>query len=243
MSITTTKKGRLCNQIIRNLALSFIAKKNNLFVDYSNYDLINNKLGIKLFIGKKKYNTTKIIKNDDYIKILNQTEKIDYNINLMKDYFQTEEISDIIYKYLRSDSQKQNIIKNNPFKDNYNNNNNLFIHIRLDDAIKHNVGINYYLKCIKKISFDKIYIASDSLNHEMIKKLKDEYPCIILIDYNPVMTIQFGSTCKYISLSHGTFSAVIGYLGFFSNIYYPSELANNWTLGLFTNKSWTGISK
>ena len=43
MSKTTNNNGRLCNQIIRNLALSILAKKYDLYVEYSNYDNINNK--------------------------------------------------------------------------------------------------------------------------------------------------------------------------------------------------------
>lgn len=53
MSKTTNCNGRLCNQIIRNLALSILAEKYDLYVEYSNYDNINNKLGIELFIGNK----------------------------------------------------------------------------------------------------------------------------------------------------------------------------------------------
>ena len=44
MSKTTCGRGRLCNQIIRNLSLSILAKKYDLYVEYSNYDNINNKL-------------------------------------------------------------------------------------------------------------------------------------------------------------------------------------------------------
>ena len=51
MSKTTLHNGRLCNQIFRNIALSLIAEKIDLKVDYANYNLINNCLGIKLFIG------------------------------------------------------------------------------------------------------------------------------------------------------------------------------------------------
>lgn len=49
--------GRLGNQIIRNIAVSLIAEKNDLYVVYSSYNLINN-LGIDLFIGKNKHNNT-----------------------------------------------------------------------------------------------------------------------------------------------------------------------------------------
>ena len=44
MSITTEYNGRLCNQVIRNLALSILAEKYDLYVEYSNYNNINNKL-------------------------------------------------------------------------------------------------------------------------------------------------------------------------------------------------------
>ena len=40
MTDTTRGAGRLCNHIIRNVALSLIAKKNDLFVKYSYYDII-----------------------------------------------------------------------------------------------------------------------------------------------------------------------------------------------------------
>ena len=61
MSKTTEQNGRLCNQVIRNLALSKLAEKYDLYTDYSNYDNINNKLGIKLFKGNKKYNENILI--------------------------------------------------------------------------------------------------------------------------------------------------------------------------------------
>jgi hypothetical protein len=241
MSKTTGKNGRLCNQIIRNLALSLIAKKNNLYVDYYNYDIINNKLGIILFIGENKYNTTKKINDNDYIKILNSNISINYNLDLDDNYFQTEEITNILYKYLQIDI-KNNIISKNPFKNRINKNNDLFIHIRLGDIIdKFSLPIEYYLKCIKQISFDKLYIASDSLEHKKIKDIQTLYPKSILVNKNAVETIQFGSTCKNIVLSHGSYSAVIAYLAFNSNIYYLNKEPKWCPLGLFTNKGWNAI--
>ena len=41
MSTTTSSNGRLGNQIIRNLAVSIIAEKHNLYVNYCNYDYEN----------------------------------------------------------------------------------------------------------------------------------------------------------------------------------------------------------
>jgi len=44
-----------------------------------------------------------------------------------------------------------------------------------------------------------------------------------------------------IVLSHGSFSAMIGYLSFFSNIYYPNYKPLWCPLEMFTNKGWNGI--
>ena len=57
MSYTTYDNGRLCNQIFRNLALSIIAEKHNLYVEYANYELIK-EIGIELFTGEKIHNET-----------------------------------------------------------------------------------------------------------------------------------------------------------------------------------------
>jgi len=99
---------------------------------------------------------------------------------------------------------------------------------------------------IKIIQFDQLYIASDSFDHKIIHQIKEEYPGALFVVYNPHRTIQFGSTCKIILLSHGTFSAMIGYLAFYSkNIYYP-DIKPKWgNLNIFKNKSdkFIGINK
>tara|TARA_Y100000389_G_C17453360_1_gene516332 strand:- start:1298 stop:2077 length:780 start_codon:yes stop_codon:yes gene_type:complete len=253
MSITTTGNGRLCNQVIRNLALSLVAKKFDLYVTYANYNKINNILGIELYIGKNKYNTTRIDewdKNDGekYLELLNSTKTIDYNLDFMKDYLQVEKITDVLYKHLRSEEQKKIIIEKNPFKDRYNKNNDLFIHIRLGDLtierMKYLIQpIEYYLYCIETIPHDKLYIGSDSLNYELIKKIQKKHPNVLLVNLNDIETIQFGSTCKNVVLSTGSYSAVIGYISFFSNIYYLNKDPIRCPLGLMTNKSWNVIEE
>lgn len=122
----------MCNQIIRNLALSILAKKYDLYVEYSNYDNINNKLGIKLFVGNKKYNKTVTIKNNNYMNYFNNDIKNNANFNFMKDYFQNEKITTILHKHLNNNMK--DIIDKNPYKDRYRNNNDIFLHIRLTDV-------------------------------------------------------------------------------------------------------------
>mgnify|MGYP003706964219 CR=1 FL=1 len=242
MSFTTSGNGQLCNQIIRNLALSLIAEKNNLYVTYSNFDKINNKLGIILFVGKNKYHNTEIIGGGDYMEYFQSKSAIKCNLNFMHGYFQNKQITNILYNHLRLN--KKHIMDKNPYKFRYKNNNDVFLHIRLTDAVDFNPGMNYYDKCINIIvnEYDNIYIGSDDFNHILIKKLKKKYPKIIFIEKDPINTIQFGSTCKYVILSHGSFSAVIGYLAFFSKIYYPDYKPKWCPLGMYLDKGFIGVT-
>lgn len=240
MSKTTEHNGRLCNQIIRNLALSILAKKYDLYVEYSNYDNINNKLGIELFIGNKKYDKTVVINEKNYMNYFNNNIINNANFDFNGRYFQNEEITTMLYNHLTNNMK--NIIDKNPYKERYNNNNDIFLHIRLTDTKKWNVGIDYYIHCINSLKYDNIYIGSDNFNDELIIKLKTLYPSVILIDKNPIETIQFGSTCKNIILSHGSFSAVIGYLGFFSNVYFMNKIPKWCPLDMFMNKNFIPIS-
>jgi len=234
--------GRLCNQIFRNVALNIIAKKFNLFVNYYNYDIINNILGIKLFCGEEKFSKYIILNDDNYFDILNLSN-INFNLDASHNFFQTVEISKLIYSYLNSIDIKSNIITNNKFKDRYNSNNDLYIHIRLTDAAQYNPGLDYYINTIKIINYDKLYISTDERNHEFIKKIQELYPNLILIDYDEIDTIQFASTCKYIILSHGSYSAIIGYLSFYSTIYYPEYNYNKiWCGNMFSIDGWNKIN-
>jgi hypothetical protein len=229
---TTLKNGRLCNQIIRNLAVSIVATKHDLFVSYYNYDLIV-LLGIHLFCGVCNYNDYVDLTDDNYMNILTTETPLCKNLNPNKNYFQTKAITNILFQYLRS-TNKQQIMNVNPFSNRYDNNDDLFIHIRLTDVERFNPGLNYYLYALSTISFQTCYIASDNLQHSIICEILKKYPGVVLVDKDEIQTIQFGSTCKYVVLSHGSFSAVIGYLSFFSNVYYPDYGKNMWFGDMFS---------
>ncbi len=242
MSKTTNKNGRLCNQIIRNLCVSLIAEKNNLYVEYANYKLIQ-ELGINLFIGENKFKKKIKINDTNFFEILNSYEnKLQSNIDADSSYFQTKEITNFLYSYLHQDKNKQQIIEANTFKDEYNNNNDCFIHIRLGDVANNNPGLEYYLEALSRITFDNIFIASDDVNHSIIKDICAKYPITKVINFDEKKTIQFGSTKKYVILSHGSFSAVIGYLSFFSTILYPKYNPEKiWYGDMFTIPGWICI--
>ena len=118
------------------------------------------------------------------------------------------------------------------------------IHIRLTDAGAWNPGINYYLKAISTHTFDNIYIATDEKNHSFITHILNTYPNnTTLVEYDDINTLQFASTCKNIILSHGSFSACIGYLSFFSHITYPKyEDGKIWYGDMFHINGWNELS-
>lgn len=238
MTTTTPHNGRFGNQIIRNLAVSFIAEKHDLYVDYASHSLITHQLGIPLYVGKHAYDHSIRLTDDNYFSVY-QNPSIKSNLYPNENYFQTRDIMHLIYTHLRSRPIREGIIEKNPFKLRYQKNNDLCVHIRLTDVAHHNPGLQYYLKTIGSISFDQLFLATDDKDHPIVKEIKRVYPNAIFLDTDLVGIIQFASTCKHVVLSHGSFSAMIGYLAFFSNVHYPEYDANNiWYGDMFSIPEW-----
>ena len=234
---TTIYNGRLGNQIIRNLAVSLIAEKYDLHVKYYNEPLIR-KLGIKLFSGSKTFSNIIPLTDENYFSIYN-CENLNDNLNPNDNFFQTLPITNLLHTYLHSDKIKANIIESNPFHARYNANNDLYLHIRLADVARWNPGIDYYMKTIKNINFDNMYISTDEKSHNIIKEIVQAYPNAKILEYDEIATIQYASTCKNIILSHGSFSALIGYLSFFSTVNYSEyEPTKIWYGDMFSINGW-----
>ena len=247
MTSTHGTNGRLGNQIFRNLGVSRIAEKFDLFVDYSEYDRIQ-QLGINLFVGKNRYNNNISLVDANYFQILNQSSlENNLNVHTSTSYFQTKEISTFLYNYLREESVKMNVLGKNPFKARYNSNNDVFIHIRLGDIALANLNIpyEYYTKALSEVpSCDTLYFSTDDKEHPTIKRFMQEYPAAQIVEKDEIATIQFANTCKHIILSHGSFSATIGYLSYYSTIHYPAyELVNRmWQGDIFSIPGWNKIT-
>lgn len=213
MSKTDILSGRLGNQCFINIAASLLAEKHNLFIEYQG----NINELFPLFVGTNIYSNTITVNNDNYITIYNQ-DTIDYNLYFY-DYFQSKHITLLTHSYIYS---KMNLlIERNPYKKRYHNN-DCFIHVRLGDVAQYNPGVSYYLGILSTLEVDHIYLATDSKDHPIIQTLL-QHPKIELYDSFPSDTILFASTNKYIILSHGTFSGMIGYLAFYSTVYYLKE--------------------
>lgn len=237
MMTQTKGNGRFCNQLFRNVAVSLIAEKCHLMVDYISIDLIR-LLGISLYTeGTNTYIDTIPLSDTNYMEMYNNAQNITSNLNPNDDFFQTKEISRLIHAYIKT--QKDNVIWANPFKDRYLMNNDVCIHVRLTDASQHNPGASYYIQTLARIKPDNIYIATDEPTHSIIYEIAKFYPTCKLITLDMIKTIQLASTCKHVILSHGSFSAVIGYLSYYSTVYYPKYDKNHmWYGDMFSIDGW-----
>jgi len=236
----TTDAGRLGNHIIRNIAASFVAEKHNLHISYTS-DAIIKKLGIPLFCGIKTYQSTVDMNNDNYFTFLD-SDSLNSNI-VANDYFQTREITNKIYKFIQSIKSEISIA--NQYCSRYMTNNDCFLHIRLGDVPHLNVGFDYYDTALSRcLPFDTLYISSDSPSHEIVQRLSNKYKNSEIIQKDEIDTIHFGSTCRHVVLSHGSFSAIIGYFSFYSDIYYPDyALApRSWHGDMFSVPGWNCIT-
>lgn len=245
MTSTTKSNGRYGNQFIRNIAVSFVAEKYNLNVCYSSNE-DTTKLGINLFSGEKIYENKIVLNDENYFEILNSSTNIESNLDPNNAYFQTSEIINKIYEFLRQEKVMQSVIQHNPFKERYNNNNDAYVHVRLGDVKSKNPGLEYYINALEKMDFDNLYISTDTKTHKIITEIKRKYRTkkeVHMVEYGKIQTIQFASTCKNILLSHGTYSAIIGYLAYFSNVSYPFyDKENAWCGEIFNIKGWNEIN-
>jgi hypothetical protein len=228
--INTSGNGRFGNQFFRNMVGYLLSKKYDkqcIFQECEDF----NKLGIYFKsknvdisdISKKK---NVYITEENIINFLKEDVVFDYNIFFNNVYCQSKYVSQLIYDLFNNKNNKLHlsVINNNKFKYNYNNNDDVFIHIRLGDIIPFIESrcppIQYYENILDNLEYKNGYIASDSIDHDMCKKLIFKYN-LKIINYDKIETILFGSTFKNVILSTGTFSWLIGILSFYSsNIYY-----------------------
>jgi hypothetical protein len=237
----TYSHGRLCNHIIRAHVASFIAKSRYLKYNYGEFYDKMLALGINLYTnGTKTYKASQKIHECDLMTYINIDYPITRNIELNTEYYQTKEFSNYLYSYYRKAENQSSIIEANRFKSRYENNDDLFVHVRLGDVAHINQGFDHYDRAISKLSFENGFIASDTIEHETCQKLIKKYN-LIPINYDEVETIMFGSTCKTILLSSGSFSYIIGLFAFFSKVYYLKNLGNWCPPELFFINDWIEI--
>ena len=233
--------GRFCNHVIRNSFASMLASQFNLTVNYSYQEEIE-RLGIPLYNGSGMLQTPSIPAVDievlDTIEGLKQLQANVYNFCNDNCYFQSRRHTIWLRKWLCDN--KTTICAANPFKERMQNS-DIFVHLRLGDAAAYTPGIEYFRKAITTASESGVitgYISTDSPDHPLTRQLLIEFPTMQLFtEPDIVRVIQFASTCARVVLSHGSFSAVIGFLAFDSNVYY-APYTTIWCGDMFTQPDW-----
>jgi hypothetical protein len=200
-------------------------------------------LGIPLFSGSRVYKEYVELNDDNFLTALSYpTDYFTYNLYADEAFFQTKDISQTIYGYLRHREAKKQIMQHNPFSARYGQNQDIYIHIRLTDLIKHTPGYKYFANLVHRIPHEHLYVSTDEETHPIIIQMKQTFPQMRIIRLDEIQTIQFASTCRHVILSHSTFSAIIGYIAYYSTVYYPSyRSGETWCGDIFRISDWISV--
>ena len=240
MSIVTEGPGRFCNQVIRSWFASILAGRLDLAVDYAHGADIR-RLGAELFSGSAVLPGEFAPASDDALLDFLEgsapppASKLCFrNDNC---YFQSRRCSARLREWLLS--QAERVRAANPFAARYRNNSEVFLHVRLGDASAFSPGIDFFRAALARVGPDPAgCISSDSPDHPLILQLVTEFPRLRVVHSDDLpLLILFASTFAHVVLSHGSFSAVIGFLAFDSTVYYaPYNVA--WCGDMFSQPDW-----
>lgn len=233
--------GRFGNNFFTGMALHFISEKNRLRNGYKDYDQLQ-KLGIELYIGEYMYPETVELKDDNFFRFITG-DILCKNITIVNNVWcQTTEFAHYLRNYFHTHQDKKNrIMEHNLFKDRYQNNQDVFVHVRLGDIYSRHFShpYEYYENALNQITFENGYISSDTIDHPICTKLIEKYK-LKPIQYDEVETIMFASTCKNVILSTGTFSWMIGLFSYFSHVFYP-KIYVPWHGDIFVFEDWKEV--
>lgn len=111
-------------------------------------------------------------------------------------------------------------------------NDDVVIHIRTTDLSYRQYSLNYYKKCINSNKFKRIFIVTDDINHDYVKKIKEMYKNVIILTKlvkkrheNTIIINDFLHlyNAKNIIMSVSTFSWFGAWISDAKRIYYPYE--------------------
>lgn len=225
-----------------------ISVQNNLKLEYK-YEKQFTELGVIFHRGAMTYDEDLVLTDNSFLDIIygNNDAPIEKNIVFTNEMWcQSKDFCFLLGQYFKNPTRRNGVMSNNFFKSRHNSgktiyNNDLYVHVRLADAKQYNYLLfEYYDKILSQLTFDRGYISSDALQDDICSRLIKKYSLHAIHD-SPVRTLMFGSTCRHIVLSGGAFSWLVGFFGFFSDIYCPSQRRGVWYGNIFVFQDWKKI--
>lgn len=196
MSVKINYLGRLGNNILQYLMGQFLAVKFNLSFDETIN--LNDDFDVKKYENGRSFDNVLEINDDNIISYL-EKETIDHGIWL-NGYFQNKEI------FLRQ--EVIDFYRNTIVPKSINNPSDLFVHVRLGDIQNNfNLPYFYYKNQLSKINYNTCFLSSDSIDNEIVNKIKCNFKNISIFDgWQPSFIIRYAANCDKILLSAGSFS-------------------------------------
>jgi len=233
-------QGRFGNIFFINLYLHFMSIKYDSRCKYK-HEKAFNRLGIFFHKGATIYKKNCLITDDNFLTVFHNKTFEPANLILKDVWFQTKDFCCMLKAYFNDEKIKSKIIENNVYKNRFQTNNDLFIHLRLGDVSqKTKSKKKYYEELLNEMEYNNGFISSDSPEDPFFQELVEKYK-LTIIDYDEIRTIMFACTCNNIILSGGTYSWLIGFLAFYTKyIYYP-DLEDTWYGNIFSFSNWIKI--
>lgn len=239
------RPGRLANRFFGNMLYSFLSKKYKIIATYSRDEELT-AMGFEFHRQPSEDLTARDIlvtlNNDnivEYIKGEYPVERIRF-VDIDDTYYQTPAVCQLFKEVFSEPVTRQRIRDHNPFRERYGTNRDAFIHVRLGDVAAHAPTLAYFERALAAVPFEKGYIASDSPHHPLVRTLVEKYN-LAFVNGSPHQLIQFANTCKYLVLSHGTFSWMMGFFAFDSEkVQYP-VIKTKWHGDIFVFPEWEAV--
>ena len=215
------RAGRFGNRFFGNMATHFLSKTYDCPIEYSR-EAEFAEFGLQFHKAEAKTHARQLgISDDMFVNAIQADHPEPANLYYACDhnYFQTPDFVAYLQAYFAKESNRAPIRTANPWSGRENR--DVFVHVRIGDVEKHMPPLSYFEEQLDAIPFVKGYIGSDSPHHPTVQHLIRKYGLTLFQD-TEVRTVQFANSCKYLVLSHGTFSWMMGFFAFDSEVVCPS---------------------
>lgn len=237
--------GRLANRFFGNVVYSLLSKKYKVVARYSREEELN-AMGFEFHHEPTEDLTKRDIvvelSNDNIVEYIKGEYPVDrIQFRMVNDtYYQTPAVCHLFKDIFSDPVIRQRLRDYNPFRARYGTNRDVFVHVRLGDITSHAPTLAYFERALATVPYNTGYIASDSPHHPLVRALVEKYN-LHFVNGPPHQIVQFANTCKYLVLSHGTFSWMMGFFAFDAErIQYP-VIKQKWHGDIFVFPEWEAV--